>query len=242
MRNKLLFIGLLLLSINSIAQSEQIQIREGRILFEKKINIYANGKASADLKRLAGQFRTTQFSLDFNSNSTLYTPYPQNKLLVNAGRQQAENNIVYTDCKHNLYQSARIIFNELFIVEDTLERINWKITNEKRNIAGVECRRANAIIFDSIYVVAFYADAIPVSSGPELFSGLPGMILGISLPHLHINIFATKVLNQSGKMKNLSKPFYKQPVLTNRQLKSTLMRNYKEWGSDAESFLIQCLL
>jgi GLPGLI family protein len=48
-------------------------------------------------------------------------------------------------------------------------------------IAGFNCRRANAMIMDSIYVVAFYTDEILTTGGPESFSGLPGMILGVAL-------------------------------------------------------------
>ncbi len=46
---------------------------------------------------------------------------------------------------------------------------------------------------DSIYVVAFYTDEILTTGGPESFTGLPGMILGIAIPHEHVSWFATKV-------------------------------------------------
>jgi GLPGLI family protein len=39
---------------------------------------------------------------------------------------------------------------------------------------------------DSVYIVAFYAEDIHVSSGPESFTGPPGMILKLSLPHEHV--------------------------------------------------------
>ncbi len=57
-------------------------------------------------------------------------------------------------------------------MQDSTRKITWKITDEMREIAGFSCRRANAIMLDSIYVVAFYTDQIPVSGGPESFSGL----------------------------------------------------------------------
>ena len=89
--------------------------------------------------------------------------------------------------------SQKTVFEQTFLVEDTLRRIKWKITDETRPIAGFNCRRANALIMDSICVVAFYTDEILTTGGPESFSGLPGMILGIALPHEHITWFATKV-------------------------------------------------
>jgi GLPGLI family protein len=72
-------------------------------------------------------------------------------------------------------------------------KIDWKITNEPRTIAGFECRKAVARIFDSVVVIAFYTDEIMPSSGPESFGGLPGMILGLAIPRLHTTWYATKL-------------------------------------------------
>src|SRR6185437_10397918 len=89
--------------------------------------------------------------------------------------------------------SQKTIFDQPFLVKDSLRKIKWKITDENREIAGYNCRRANGLMMDSIYVVAFYTDKIPVSGGPESFSGLPGMILEVALPHENVIWRATKV-------------------------------------------------
>ncbi len=82
------------------------------------------------------------------------------------------------------------------MVKDTLPTIIWKLVDETRDIAGYSCRRANGLIMDSIYVVAFYSEEIRVSSGPESFTGLPGMILGVALPDEHVTWFAKLVTPQ----------------------------------------------
>jgi len=46
---------------------------------------------------------------------------------------------------------------------------------------------------DSTYVIAFYANEIPVDGGPESINGLPGLILGLVVPSQHVSYFATKV-------------------------------------------------
>lgn len=89
-------------------------------------------------------------------------------------------------------------------ISSPLQKVEWKYTDEIRNIAGYDCRRANAIIRDSIYVVAFYAEEIPVPTGPESFHGLPGMILGLAIPSEHITWFATKVTEKNFTGKKLS--------------------------------------
>jgi len=78
------------------------------------------------------------------------------------------------------------------IVEEN-RKILWKLTEEKKVIAGYECRRANGLIFDSIYVVAFFSEKFIPKIGPESFDGLPGLILGITIPSEHISWFAIKV-------------------------------------------------
>jgi GLPGLI family protein len=121
-------------------------------------------------------------------------------------------------------------------VSDSTRKINWKITNEIRNIAGYDCRRANAIIMDSIYVVAFYTDKIPVSGGPESFSGLPGMILGVALPYEHVTWFASSVTEQPVGEDKLKAPT-KGKALNQAGLLSTLKAALKNWGSYANEAL-----
>jgi GLPGLI family protein len=224
----------------SFSQSGAL-LTEGQIEFEKKINLYAvNGITNPDIKRVAEQFRTTHFSLRFNRNLTKYIPAPANLLLERAA-QPAENNTVYTELNTKKYQSKKTIFEENFTVQDDLPKISWKITGEKKTIAGFVCRRANAIIFDSVYVVAFYADNIAASAGPELFNGLPGMILGVSLPHFHINWFATKISYQKFNDPDLAMPEAKQFV-TSEQLKNQLIKDLPSRGSLWNYFLVQSLL
>ena len=104
-----------------------------------------------------------------------------------------QRNTVYTDLNTGISTNHKIFFDQTYLLKDTVRKINWKITDETREIAGYTCRRANAIILDSIYVVAFYTNEIHVSCGPESFTGLPGMILEVALPHDNVIWKAVKV-------------------------------------------------
>jgi GLPGLI family protein len=110
------------------------------------------------------------------------------------------------------------------------------LTDETRTIAGFSCRRANALIMDSIYVVAFYTDEILTTGGPESFSGLPGMILGIALPHQHVTWFATKVEAVSVNDAQLVPP-QKGKKTDNAGFKETVGGALKDWGKYAQKFL-----
>lgn len=83
--------------------------------------------------------------------------------------------------------------DEKYLLQDSLQQITWRFTDEYRNIAGYDCRRVNGATPDSLYIVAFYTDQIPVSGGPALVHGLPGMILGLAIPEMHINYWAREV-------------------------------------------------
>lgn len=91
------------------------------------------------------------------------------------------------------YKRFNDIVGDKVIIQDTMKRITWRMTDEYREIAGYNCRRANGLTPDSIYVVAYYANELPVSGGPESISGLPGMILGLVVPSQHVSYFANKV-------------------------------------------------
>jgi GLPGLI family protein len=215
----------------AIAQNT-IFISQGRIEFERKVNLYAqldHNDSWSDLQRKTmPQFKTTWFDLYFNADKTLYKPGRENPDNNKLWEQPAEQNVVYSDLGAGKITSQKKIFESLFLVQDSTRKIKWKITDENRTIAGFPCRRANAIIMDSIYVVAFYTDEILTSGGPESFSGLPGMILGVALPHQHISWFATKVQAVPVNMANLTAPV-KGKKADPQALRQTLKEGMKDF-------------
>ena len=120
-------------------------------------------------------------------------------------------------------------------------QIKWKITDETRVIAGFNCRRANGIMMDSIYIVAFYTDEILTTGGPESFSGLPGMILGVALPHEHITWFATKVEAVPVSEAALIPPA-KGKKVTNAALYETINSRMKDWGNWGRFYMKEIML
>lgn len=186
-------------------------IERGRVTFERKINTYAILPGFVNKSEMFGptyafasymqgykdqypQFWTDQFQLTFDKDKTFYEPVGRiSNFMHGVGVPVSHANKVYTDLANANYIAEKLAYNELKVIEDSIATISWKLTAETRDIAGYECRRANALIKDSIYVVAFYTDAIKCYGGPEAFSGLPGIILGVVLPHQHISYFATKV-------------------------------------------------
>lgn len=225
---------------------------QGVIEYEKKVNIYAlinaqikkypndvfGSKFAEEYKKNNPQFKILKSTLTFGKDQTLYTPAeptasPNNWYSFPLAEQ---NNIIYTLTAQGLSTAQKKVYEETYLVKDSTRKINWKITDEIRNIAGYDCRRANALIMDSIYVVAFYTDEIPVSGGPESFTGLPGMILGVALPYEHVTWFATSVLDQPVTDDKLKAPVKGKPA-DNKKLLATLNEALKNWGNAAKDIL-----
>jgi len=210
MKNLIVIISCLLFAGNTYAQTGKV-ITSGKIEFEKRINMYAANKnlmgsltglsatvytqAFDEYKRTAPQFGTLNSTLIFNDNKSLFTPIePKQPIKDLLGIPLAKQfNTVYTDMASHKMITQKDVYGERFIVSDSLSKITWRLTDETQEVAGYTCRRANGLIQDSVYVVAFYTDKIWMSSGPESFSGLPGMILKVALPYENVIWTATKV-------------------------------------------------
>ena len=80
-----------------------------------------------------------------------------------------------------------------------------------------------------------------VSSGPESFSGLPGMILGLAVPRLHTTWFATKVELVEPTPVQLA-PSQKGKKASWMELSNDLNKAMKDWGKEAARILWTSLL
>jgi GLPGLI family protein len=230
----------------AVAQNT-VFLSQGKIEYERRVNQYAqlddNNSWTELQKKTMAQYRTNYFDLLFTRSKTLYKPgreVPDKSNLIFM-EQPAQNNVVYADLDNEKGVSQKKVFEEVFLVQDSLRKIKWKITDETRTIAGFSCRRANALIMDSIYVVAFYTDEILTSGGPESFNGLPGMILEVALPHQHITWSATKVEAVSITDVQVAPPA-KGKKISNRALLETIQHSLKDWGKEGQTFMQAIML
>lgn len=192
-----------ILPINSSGQNQSF-IESGSIEFERSENVFFYldsyyGTLEGDMKKYADEyknnnskFKLTSFILDFDTNESIFLPKSNSELKIDFLSQFSSENKVLIDFKRQTYSAQKNIFGLKYLFNEPIKKINWKLTGETREIAGFLCRRANGLIADSIYVVAFYTDQIIPKGGPESFIGLPGMILGVALPNEHITWFAKR--------------------------------------------------
>ena len=152
-------------------------------------------------------------------------------------RPVADKNVVYNDYTTGVRISQKPVYEETFLVQDSLNKIRWKLTADTRTIAGFECRKAVGILDDSIAVFAFYTDELMVSGGPEGINGLPGMILGVGIPRLHATWFATKVEVFDINMKSVV-PATKGKKVTRTEMMQALDRVLRQWGTYGSKMIV----
>lgn len=245
---------ILLLQVFAPAGAQHtIFLSQGKIEFQRSVNVYAQMEQTSNgdndqwielRKKMSSHFKTAYFDLLFNRDKSLYRPGRESDDKEGFsfwGTPPAQDNVIYSDLGNEKAISLKHVFEQAFLVQDTLRHIKWKITDETRNIVGFNCRRANAIIMDSIYVVAFYTDEILTTGGPESFTGLPGMILGVSLPHQHVSWFATKVEAIAVPETQVVPPV-KGKKVDNTALKNAVKPALKDWGKSGQQYLEAVLL
>jgi len=228
---KYLFICCLFLFAFMDIACAQNFVTRGKIEFEvkqniKRLNSTASNANDPYISSLP-TFKISYYDMIFSGNRSIYQPGRKGP---DASFSQSEA-AVYMDLDNA--QSIRKFhpIDDYVIMADSINKIKWKIGNETRTIAGWECRKAIGIIYDSVYVVAFYCPEIIPGSGPELFTGLPGMILGLAIPRMYTTWFATKI-----EIANIDESKIAPPVISKkkqnskRELAEAILKKYKENG------------
>jgi GLPGLI family protein len=239
---------ILLIAFSGIMMTTSAQtqfITKGRIQYEKKINQHKGIEDQAEnnvwmqsMMKVYPKIITDVYELRFDENKSAYKlakENNENKYLM-WGTKPTETDGVVNDLKNQSMSIQREVFENTYVIKDSLRNLDWRITDETREIAGFECRKAVTKICDSVYVVAFYTDQISVSSGPESFGGLPGMILGLAVPRLYTTWFATKVELTEPTAAQLN-PTQKGKKVNWDQLYTELKKGFKDWGKEADKRL-----
>jgi GLPGLI family protein len=113
----------------------------------------------------------------------------------------------YTDLAKQTQYEERAFFEKEFLIIDSLKQYKWKLSEETKTIAKQLCKKATTMISapqirmrvsmgrgsenntdtaanaprapKETELVVWYAENIPVSFGPDNYSGLPGVIMEI---------------------------------------------------------------
>lgn len=201
-------IGALALLINLPAHAQHTS---GRLIYQRTLVMQINFSTGSGQSAPKPTTRTDNFELSFDKNQTLWKqledPNPEPESVSGGGGIQIRTISVggsdYSYC--NITEGKRVerkeVGNKKYIVEDSLKKLSWKLTDETKTILNHTCRKAisekigvrtNTIInngkiekkemSDTSYIEAWFTTDIPVSTGPADYQGqLPGAILYLNI-------------------------------------------------------------
>ncbi|SED13385.1 GLPGLI family protein [Tenacibaculum sp. MAR_2009_124] len=155
--------------------------------------------------QLMKQFQKT-FILNFNKSESTYKQDEQlSSPQISTSGVQVQiigsgggTDVLYKNTKDKRYANKTEISGKRFLIHDKLEDYGWKLSGETKNIGKYTCYKATRTREETrmsfsmtdgekeekndkitIETVAWYTPEIPVNNGPEMFWGLPGLILEI---------------------------------------------------------------
>ena len=230
MKAKYIIFILMLLAKSGFAQQF---IDKAVIEFEVNTNLkktMSDNSWSEKMKESMSELKTSYYTFSFANNKSIYRfdRWSPKTRIPKYEKDEDEENIWFTDFTAKATTIQKQVAGTNFVMSDSIVKIEWKITNENREIAGYNCRKAVGKIFDDVYIFAFYTDEITISGGPCSINGLPGMILGLTIPRLYTSFIATKV-----DLKNVNEaeilPVKSKKVYTEKELRTTLTDVTKDW-------------
>ena len=235
MKSLLFFIAALIFTITSKAQQF---VDKAVIEYEVNTNLkktMSNDSWDEMMKENLSDLKISYFTFTFADNKSIYkfNRWSPKTRIPKHHKEADEENIWYHDFVSGKMNMQKQIVGTNFIITDSIQKIEWQITNEHREIAGYNCRKAIGKRTDGVYVFAFYTDDITISGGPCSINGLPGMILGLTIPRLYTSFMAVKIdLEISNGFDIKPTPAKKTYDLV--ELKSLLEEKTKDWFSYGE--------
>lgn len=190
------------------------QQNAGKIVYTRtvqmNIQIFGNNEG---MENMLPKTRTDNFELTFANNQSIWKQAEKDdqdddmSFNNNGNTMQIKtisagsDDVMYTNIETAKRTELRELANKKYIVEDSVRRMDWKLSDETKTILGHLCRKATSQkigtrtmmtmdngqmdkkqITDTSNIVAWFTADIPVSIGPAEYQGqLPGAILEINV-------------------------------------------------------------
>lgn len=107
-------------------------------------------------------------------------------------KMKAPDDKVYCDLKNKMLTEQRDFMSRKFLIESPFDKTKWKLTGNQKMILTYPCQEA--VLQDTTKkVIVWFSSAIPLSSGPNGYANLPGMILAADIDDGKRKITATNV-------------------------------------------------
>ena len=174
------------------------------------------------------------FILEFDKTTSSYkeedklnAPNPQANMggvqIISVFGGGGSGSLYFKNLKEKRFVNKTEIMGKTFLIKDSIPNYQWQLTSETKNIGNYTCYKAsftkevqNMMMTvengetkqtkksETITTTAWYTPQIPISNGPTIYHGLPGLILEINDGKTTI-VCTEIVLNPSEKI-TISEP------------------------------------
>jgi len=208
------------------------QITAGKIVYERRTNLFKKFKAHnpEDWLKPEDKNKIDFFELYFNDSISVFKPKESD--LKEEMSWATSKNTVYKNQQTHSVLSIKSVWGEKIYLQDSLKKIVWKMTDNKRTICNYSCRKAVLQMDDSTRLYAWFTLDILPSVGPERFFDLPGAILGLATEDGGVIYFAKSVEASLPSTELLMPKKTKQKIYTSLELKPKLVTDFGKypWG------------
>lgn len=228
----LLFLGL---AYQGMAQT---YIRSGKIVFERRTNLEKRFQGMEDNQWMRNvdlsKPQVDRFELLFDDSSSVFRPIVEGESM-GMSEWLTMKNTTYQNLNEDVRKQEFSFFGTTVLLQDSLRKRTWRMTESTREIAGYECRQAMWEANDSTRIYAWYAEELIPPLGPETFNGLPGVILGLAIEDGGVVYFAKSVeLKTDQDLEEKAPKGRKKDWYTEQQLRDIIKERFGQMGSAME--------
>lgn len=196
------------------------QQKEGTILYKKTMNLHRT-ILNEQMKAIMPEFKISNHQLLFSDSISVFKLIPQDETpdpFAGSGRggttmvfngRGSDAGELFKDISKNKTIQVTDVGGRNYLITDSIKHLNWKLTEESKQILGYTCYKAVAKKNGStpkmlsisslngpgktdstitpnnspkqIEIVAWFTTSIPVPIGPDSYGELPGAILEINI-------------------------------------------------------------
>ncbi|MGN6294011.1 MAG: GLPGLI family protein [Chitinophagaceae bacterium] len=184
------------------------QQKEGKVTYERSVQMQITMAARGGEPQTISQTRTNKFELNFANNQMSWKQLEDEiqadeaqtggMMIRNLGGGQ--DDITFCDFSQSKKIEQRDFMDKRFLISDSIQKGNWKLTDETKTILDHLCRKATTQrigkrmstgmqngkmerkeVDDTTTTIAWFTTDIPVPAGPEVQGQLPGLILELEV-------------------------------------------------------------
>lgn len=185
------------------------QMKEGKVLYERTLTFQPRQNTNPERAASMPRSRTDRFELSFANNQALWESVPNmdendenqggggNRFFMRFG---AGDDLTYYNFTTGKRVDQRELNTKNYIVEDSIQKLSWKLASDTKTILNYTARKATAQrigtrmimamengvmqrqeVADTTSITAWFTTDIPVPAGPEFGGQLPGLILELEM-------------------------------------------------------------